>query len=410
MTPEDTAFFAQTLQPHAPSFQTLIENCIGAFALPLGVVHPFPVNGKIYTVPLVIEETSVVAALQKGARWIQEKGTLHSRREGRCALGQIHFPDVTDPTHFQHMLESCAPSWIHQANQGPAQSLHARGGGVQRITMRVLPPCTEKTRGHLVVVHVHIHTCDAMGANRITQIAEFLKGPIESATGATGLFAILSNLSDEHIVQTDAHLHQIPPDLGRKIQQASECAERDPYRAVTHNKGIMNGIDALTLATGNDWRAVEAGLHGYASTSGTYRPLSTWRYTEGILHGTFRGPIQIGTVGGMTRIHPVAARALRILNLETADELATLIGAVGLVQNLSALRALVTGGIMRGHMLLHIHNLMALTDAAPHEQTQLHKKALRFLKAHGHIAASDIQGLLAHQRSAAQTPEPETAR
>jgi hydroxymethylglutaryl-CoA reductase len=250
-------------------------------------------------------------------------------------------------------------------------------------------------------VHVMINTCDAMGANIVNQICEYLKTPIEKITKEAIGMCIISNLADSKITQAKVIIRDIEPQLGKAIEEASLFSQLDPYRAATHNKGIMNAMDAILLATGNDWRAVEAGIHAYASRSGTYKPISYWRMQAKDLHGVLEAPVMVGTVGGVTQLHPIAKICLKILNVSKAEELARVIAAVGLVQNLAAIRALVTEGITQGHMNLHIANLALAAGASSQELAQLKQHLKARLVQRKRLSGKDVAEILHKLRNAA---------
>ncbi len=375
--------------------EALIEAPIGYFSLPLGLLKSLTVNGKTYCVPLVTEETSVVAALNKMAAWVGRSGHIKAETKGQTIIGQIQFATLKEPDAFQKHVEACSQQWINLANQGPAATLFKRGGGVTRIETRLIP--RRKDSGIMGVLHVYLNPCEAMGANQVTQVCEFLKPPIEKQTNEMVNLCILSNLTHSKLTTSTLTLENIDLELGEKIEEASYFALCDPYRAVTHNKGIMNGIDGLVIATGNDWRAVEAGLHGYAATkdkASSYGPLATWHMKGRDLVGTFEAPLAIGSVGGATRQHPTAQFALKCLGGPSANELAQLMASVGLVQNLGALRALVSGGIIQGHMRLHIKNMTYSLKATPAQRFLVQKALLQKLNSQKHISESDAQEAL----------------
>jgi len=374
-----------------------IESALGCFPLPLGLVPDFPLNGRHYLVPMVIEETSVVAAVNKMAKWIRQEGELSAKLLGEEIIGQIHFPLVKDFTAFQAQILAQAQALIAETNTKVLASLVARGAGLKRLEVRELPRATGPS---MAVVHLFLHPGEAMGANLVTQAAEFLKPRLAALTETRAGMAILSNLTDSRLVRVDLCLRKVAPEVSEAIEEAAEFAHCDPYRAATHNKGIMNGMDALVIATGNDWRAVEAGVHAYAARSGQYRGLSEWRREDENLIGSLTLPVAVGTVGGVTRLHPLAQLSLRLLKIENAKELSTVIAALGLVQNLAALRALTQEGIVAGHMFLHLENLLLAVGATEKEQIQLKPLAKNFLKMRGKITESDIGQLLRTLRKA----------
>jgi hydroxymethylglutaryl-CoA reductase len=247
-----------------------------------------------------------------------------------------------------------------------------RGGGLREMSFRVIE---RPDQGQMLVVHVFMDPCDAMGANLINQVLEYLKPLMEAVTQEKVHLCILSNLNDQKLTTACVVMDGISEQEGQAIMEASLFAEIDPYRAATHNKGIMNGIDGVLIATGNDWRAVEAGMHAYAAADGHYKALSRWRFQEGRLIGELTAPIVVGTVGGVTKLHPMAKMSLAMMDIHSASHLARVIAAVGLVQNLGAIRALATEGIIQGHMRLHIDNILLAIDAKPKELIWL-KEAL----------------------------------
>lgn len=330
----------------------MVENWAGTMAVPLGMAANFRVDGVDRFVPMAIEEPSVVAAASNAARIARVRGGFTTRVKGRLMIGQVHLLGVEDPEGAQRDLLSARHELV-QAAEPPDSSLAARGGGTRGIEVRVV----ESALGSVLVVHVLVDPVDAMGANAVNTRVERLAPVLEERTGGRARLRILSNLADQSLVVAEAvFAHR---ELGGKevvdaVVEAQAIAEVDPYRAATHNKGAMNGVDAVLLATGNDWRAVEAGAHAFAARKGTYGPLTSYgKDKRGDLVGRIALPLQVGVVGGATKAHPVARLCLKILGVETAEELARVVAAVGLAQNLAALRALVTEGIQEGHMRLH---------------------------------------------------------
>lgn len=378
---------------HPPSelVEHWIENPIGYFSLPLGIADHFVIDGRRFRIPLAVEETSIIAALTATAKWISTHGTTRTRMLGNLAIGQIHFADLPDPERTREQLLSLETALLERANQS-VPGLVRRGGGFRKIEVRLLDS--------ILALHLLVDTRDAMGANLINQACEEVAAFIESELRLRADLKILSNLNDQKCVEATIEIEGIDAELARKIEVASRIAEADPYRAATHNKGIMNGLDAVVVATGNDWRAVEAGAHAYAARSGRYSPLSIWRSKrEGQLQGTLTLPMALGTVGGVTRTHPTAEACLKILGTESAEELARIVCAVGLTQNLAALRALVSEGIVRGHMRLHAGNLALSTEATPEEIPELVRKLRDRLDEKHRISRSDAVDLLQEIRS-----------
>ena len=374
----------------------LIENVVGRYALPLGIGTNFLVNGKEYLIPLVVEEPSIVAALSYAARLARAGGGFVTGSTEPVMIGQVQLLDVADPQRAEDAILAAQEELLAAANTSP--TIARLGGGPREIRVRHLP---DTPTGPMLVVHLLFDCRDAMGANAINTAVEILAPRLETLSGGRALLRILSNLSDERRawaeVAIPASAFATPDFSGEEVVQAiceaNALAVADPYRAATHNKGIFNGIDPLLIATGNDWRAVEAGGHAYAARDGQYRALTDWGLAIGdwepgtgdrhlaidssqspipapqspVLHGRLELPLSVGTVGGATRSHPTAQVALKILGVSGARELSEVAAAVGLAQNLAALRALVTDGIQRGHMRLHARQ-MAVAAGAPPDQ------------------------------------------
>jgi hydroxymethylglutaryl-CoA reductase len=340
----------------------MIENVIGGMTYPFAVAVNFLINGRDYIVPMVIEEPSVVAAASNAAKMLRYDKGIIAEAGPQEMIGQIHLVNITEPyakitkiiEHKQEILE-------YAAQQSPV--LLKLGGGPRDLEVRVV----ETKKGPAIIVHLIVDVRDAMGANTVNTMAEAIAPLLEKITGGEARLRIISNYATRRIVKawTKTPVDNVGGlDIAKKIEEASILAEADPYRAVTHNKGIMNGIIAVALATAQDHRAIEAGAHAYACRTGVYKPLSTWEVdTEGFLNGYLELPLQVGVVGGATRVHPIAKIALKILGVNSAKELSEVMAAVGLAQNLAALRALVTEGIQRGHMKLHAKNLAIMAGA-----------------------------------------------
>ena len=345
--------------------QNLIENVLGCFYMPLGVAVNFVINNKGYVLPLAVEETSIIAAACKTARWVCSNGEITTKVLGTLSIGQIQIPQAADYSKLKSCIEQNFPKWKNLVNKNVLPSMVQRGGGLKDWELR----CLKRPDGKLMaVLHLHIETCEAMGANIINQVCEYLKPYLEKASGEKVLLCILSNLADKRRVRAEVVVRNQDKALIQSIEEASLFAEIDPYRASTSNKGVLNGVDGLLIATGNDWRAVEAGLHAYACKSGSYSSLTKWRVKEGNLCGEMEGPFMLGTIGGVTDIHPTARLCLKMLGFPSAEELAGLCCALGLIQNLGALRALVTEGVIEGHMKLHIKNLALKAGANSEEE------------------------------------------
>ncbi|MCO5143815.1 MAG: hydroxymethylglutaryl-CoA reductase, degradative, partial [Oligoflexia bacterium] len=368
-----------------------VENLIGIFPLPLGLATYFRIDGKDIPIPMAIEETSVIAACSGTAKWIlsHEGSEITTSVTGRNIIGQIQFPSIQDPENTVRIIKEKEKELLTIANS-VVPGLVRRGGGVTSINTRLI----YNEMGRMLVLHILMDPCDAMGANLINQVCEGLKPILESWTGEKIGLCILSNLVDTKITTAKVRIRNINPEIGKGIESASLFAEADPYRAATHNKGVMNGIDPLLIATGNDWRAVEAGIHAYCSRSGDYQPVTTWRMDGLDLVGTFSAPLVVGTVGGVTKLHPTAQICLRILGVNKADDLSRIIAAVGLVQNLGALRALSTVGIVKGHMSLHATNLALAAGAKPTELIELRENLVASLKKEKNITMTRARELL----------------
>ncbi|MEM4501755.1 MAG: hydroxymethylglutaryl-CoA reductase, degradative [Thermofilaceae archaeon] len=348
----------------------MIENVIGTFQLPLGIAVNFLINGRDYMIPMVIEEPSVVAAASNAARMTREGGGVFAQSTESLMIGQIQLVGIKDPHAARLEILRRRDEILEIANeQDPV--LVKLGGGARDLEARVL----ETRLGPMLIVHLIVDVRDAMGANAVNTMAEAVAPRLASITGGRYRLRIISNLADRRLVRAWT---RVPPEavggkeIAEGIVEAWAFADADPYRAATHNKGIMNGVDAVVIATGNDWRAVEAGAHAYACRYGVYKPLSTWEIDEkGNLVGSLEMPLAVGIVGGATRTNPLARICLKILGVKTARELAEVIGAVGLVQNLAALRALAAEGIQAGHMSLHARNIAVMAGAVGDEIDQV---------------------------------------
>lgn len=398
LTKEDIQFLREGGVQNTILADKLIENVIGYFQLPLGVATNFCIDGKDYVIPLAVEETSIIAALSKTAKWIRQSGNIQTAVDGECILGQIQLAKIRDFSRFTEIFNRNKYFLIEKANEDVALNMVKRGGGVVDLQLRHIQ---RNDGGDMGVIHLTMNSCDAMGANIINQVLEYLKSPLEQLTGEQVTMCILSNLNDQKLTTAKVTLNDVDAALGERLEEASLFAETDPYRAATHNKGVMNGIDPVLIATGNDWRAVEAGIHAYASRSGSYQAISQWRYRQGQLTGQLTAPIIVGTVGGVTSLHPAAKMCLRMMGIESANHLSRVIAAVGLVQNLGALRALCTEGIIQGHMKLHIDNLVLVAGATDHEMPILKAKLQSWLTTYNRISLNNACELLAEIRQAA---------
>jgi hydroxymethylglutaryl-CoA reductase len=347
----------------------MIENVVGVMGLPLGLGMNLVVNGKQYLVPMVVEEPSVVAALGSAAKLIRSSGGFRAETTDPILIGQIQIVNVPDMEKARSSLMTRKQEILNLANSFHPNMV-ARGGGARDIEL-YLHPLPSSGRP-MLVVHMLVDTRDAMGANLVNGMCEGVAPLVESITGGEVFLRILSNLTDRSLVRADC---KIPVELlaGRGytgeqardgIILAADFAKVDPYRAATHNKGVMNGIDPLAIATGNDWRAIEAGAHAYAARGGRYTSLTDWwADDQGNLRGRIEVPIKVGIVGAPLESNPTVALNLRLLEVESATELAAVMGAVGLAQNFAAIRALATEGIQKGHMTLHARSVVTAAGA-----------------------------------------------
>jgi len=349
----------------ALNFETanrMIENVIGTIQLPIGIATNFLINEKEYLIPMAIEEPSVVAAASNAARFARSGGGFFVTNTGPVMIAQIQLVNILNAHATRLALFERKEEILELANaQDPM--LMSVGGGAKDVEVRVL----NTPLGEMLIIHLIVDTRDAMGANAVNTMAEALAPFIEEWTGGRVYLRILSNLADKRLVR--ARTKVMKEALGGEevvdgIIYAQTFAEADPYRAATHNKGIMNGVIAVVIATGNDTRAIESGAHTYAARSGQYGPLTAWeKDSEGNLEGTLELPMAVGLVGGATKINPVSQVIVKILGVKSAVELGEVIGAVGLAQNLAALRVLATEGVQRGHMSLHAKNIAVMAGA-----------------------------------------------
>lgn len=379
LTPEERQQLAEPGALGLERADGMIENVIGAFELPLGVAGNFQVNGRDVLVPMAVEEPSVVAAASFMAKLARENGGFETSSTRPLMRAQVQVLGLTDPHGARVALLRERERIIKLANSRD-QVLIGLGGGCQDIEAHVF---ADTPRGPMLVLHLIVDVRDAMGANTVNTMAEAVAPLVEEITGGTVRLRILSNLADLRLSR--ARVRLTPQTLDTKDRSGAEIIEgvldayvfaaTDPYRAATHNKGIMNGIDPVIVATGNDWRAVEAGAHAYACRDGRYTSLTHWeKDASGALVGTLEMPMPVGLVGGATKTHPLARLALKIMAVRSAQELGEIAVAVGLAQNLGALRALATEGIQRGHMALHARNIALTVGAVGAEVDQLAKR------------------------------------
>ncbi|MGD9397957.1 MAG: hydroxymethylglutaryl-CoA reductase, degradative [Candidatus Thorarchaeota archaeon] len=339
----------------------MIENVVGSMTLPLGIATNFLINEKNYLIPMAIEEPSVVAAASNAARMAREHGGFSATDTGPNMIAQIQVVDVLNPDDAKTKIMEAKEELLAYANeQDPI--LVRFGGGAKDLRIRIF----DSKVGVMLVTELIVDTRDAMGANAVNTMAEALAPRIEKLTGGRVILRILSNLAEFRLVRARAIFDKEllgGEDVVNDIIAAWAFAEADPYRCSTHNKGIMNGIDAVVIATGNDFRAIEAGAHSYAAMKG-YSSLTKYEKSpDGHLVGSIEIPMAVGLVGGATKVHPVARASVKILGVETATELGHVIASVGLAQNLAALRALASEGIQKGHMALHARNVAATVGA-----------------------------------------------
>ncbi len=399
LTTEEQAILGGALGLELEQAAHMIENVVGRHALPLGIATNFVVNGREVLVPMVIEEPSVVAGLSFAAKLAREGGGFRAESDPPRMIGQIQLLDVPSLTETRERILAAKASLLELANaRDPV--LVRLGGGAQDLQVRLLD---ETTVGPMLVVHLVHDVRDAMGANAVNTACEGIAPELERLSGGRVGLRILSNLADQRLARARCRVPATslameglsPAEAVQRILEAQAFAEADPYRATTHNKGIMNGIDAVVLATGNDWRAIEAGAHAYAARSGRYTSLSTWRRDgQGHLVGTLELPLALGIVGGATRVHPTARVALKILGIETARALAEVVVSVGLAQNFAALRALATEGIQRGHMGLHARQIAIAAGATGDEI----EAVARRMVAEGEIGSEAAARILADLR------------
>ena len=352
----------------------MVENAIGTFSLPLGVATNFKINGKDYVIPMVIEEPSVIAAASKGAKIARIKGGFEVTADESYSIGQIQILDVDIPSAIQKIDDSL--NEILKLANSKSNTLPKMNKGAKEISCKVI----DTPSGKMLIAELLIDVGDAMGANVTNTMCEAVSPLIEKITGGKTLLRILSNYSTRRIVKAKA-IFEKDAVGGEKVVDniilAFEFADNDVYRAVTHNKGIMNGTIAVANAVGQDSRAIEAAANAYAAKSGTYRSLSKWsKDSDGNLVGILEIPLSVGIVGGIANVHPVAKVCTKILGALSAQELACIMTATGLAQNFSAIRALSTEGIQKGHMRLHARNLAAAAGATPEQIDEIVKKMI----------------------------------
>jgi hydroxymethylglutaryl-CoA reductase len=344
----------------------MVENVVGAIAEPLGVAVNFQINGKDYLIPMATEEPSVIAAASYAAKMVRDGGGFHTSSTTPVMIGQIQVVKLPNAQTAKNAVLDAKADLLKKANdQDPV--LNSFGGGAKDLDARII----DTTMGQMLIVHLYVDCRDAMGANAVNTMAEAVSPLIEQLTGGHVYLRIISNLAVRRLAKATC---TVPKEaVGGEavvdgIAYASAFAAADPYRAATHNKGAMNGIIAVVLATGNDHRAIEAGGHAYAALNGAYTSFSKWTKNQnGDLEGTIELPMAVGLIGGAVKTHPTARIAMKILNVKSANEFAEVLAAVGLAQNLAALRALSNEGIQRGHMSLHARNIAVTAGAKPNQ-------------------------------------------
>jgi hydroxymethylglutaryl-CoA reductase len=383
LEPGDLAAF-QTSGLSLEQSDHMVENAVGVFGLPLGIALNFIINGREVLIPMAIEEPSVIAGVSFMAKLARSAGGFTATTSAPEMIGQIQVLELSDLMTASMKLHQHKDELL-AAVDAVDPVLKKLGAGPKDLEIRIIE---ESSIGPFLVVHLIYDVRDAMGANAVNTACEVLASLIERITGGRVHLRILSNLADRRLAKADCTilLKELEfttadgrPFSGAQVRdgiiEAWAFAEADPYRAATHNKGIMNGVDAVVIATGNDWRAIEAGAHAYAARDGRYTSLSTWsKDTDGNLAGTLEMPLAVGIVGGATRVHPAARSALKLMGVNTASDLASIIAAVGLAQNLAALRALATEGIQRGHMSLHARQVAISAGASGDRIDQVAKQ------------------------------------
>lgn len=400
---EDLAGLCQSGSLPLANADAMIENAVGVLGLPVGVGLNFLVNGEDLLIPMAVEEPSVIAAVSLAAKITREGGGFRADADPPRMIGQVQLTELPNPEAARAAILREKDAILAAANAlHPA--MKARGGGALDVEVRLLQVGTETH----AIVHLIIDTQDAMGANLINTMCEGVAPLLERLTQGRVRLRILSNLADLRLARASCHVaFEALADFGfsgaevaHGIAEASRFADADPYRACTHNKGVMNGIDAVALATGNDWRAIEAGAHAYCARNGRYEPLTRWWVSEGALNGTIQVPLQVGTVGGAVKANPLIPVLLRMMGQPGAQKLAGIMAAVGLAQNMAALRALGTVGIQKGHMALHARNLAVSAGARGHAVEEV----ARALIAAGEIKLHRAQEILAKMVSHEASP------
>ena len=382
--------------PGALSLETanhVIENVIGTYQLPIGVAMNFLINSKEYIIPMVVEEASVVAAASNAAKMAREAGGFTTSYTGNIMISQVQCIGVANPFFARQIILHHKQEILDIANAKDPVLVKITGGA-KDLEVRIV----DSQIGPMVVTHLLVDTGDAMGANAVNTMAEAVAPTIERLTGGTVKLRILSNLADHRLARATAKFTKEAiggSDVVDGVVAAYAFAAADPYRAATSNKGIMNGIDPVIVATGNDWRGIEAGVHSYCARSDRYTSLTRWeKDANGDLTGSIELPTPVGLVGGATKIHPAAQACVKLLGVTTAAELAQVIAAVGLAQNFAALRALATDGIQKGHMKLHARNLATVAGATEGQLDEVVAKMIAAQKISVEFAKEILAGML----------------
>ncbi|MCD6495659.1 MAG: hydroxymethylglutaryl-CoA reductase, degradative [Candidatus Aenigmarchaeota archaeon] len=361
LTDEEQELLRKTGALDIHKAEMMIENVIGTTEYPVGIATNFLINGRDYMIPMVLEEPSVVAAASYAAKLARPLGGFVAEADEPVMIGQIQLVGIKDMKEAKRQIMLKKEEIFDTANNCDSVLVQF-GGGVRDIEVREF----ETKRGNMVVVHLLVDVRDAMGANAVNTMCERVAPLLEKATGGEARLRIITNLADRRVARSKAIWSRdvLGEDTIEKILDAYELAANDQYRCTTHNKGAMNGIDAVVLATANDFRAIEAGAHSYAARDGHYRPLTKYyKDDDGNLVGEIALPLAIGLVGGATRTHPIARIAVKIMGIKSAKELAQIVASVGLAQNFAALKALATEGIQKGHMKLHARNIAIVGGA-----------------------------------------------
>ena len=403
LSDEQVEAWADSGELDEESADRMIENVVGTYSLPIGVATNFVIDGSHYAIPFVLEEPSVVAAASNMAKRCLANGGFSSNNDDPVMIGQIQVVGCEDPNGAMESILAAKEELVSKCNEVDP-ILVKFGGGCRDLSARVI----ETGSGPMVIVHIHVDCRDAMGANAVNTMAETIAPRVEEISGGTVILRIISNLAVLRLARVSAvFTPEEMSDGGKDAKQGSEViegviqayhfAEADPFRATTHNKGIMNAISAVALACGQDWRAIESGAHSYASHERTYGSLTAWlKDDDGNLVGSIELPMAVGLVGGAVRVHPAAQANVALLGVGSADELAKVMAASGLAQNLGALRALATVGIQAGHMKLHVRN-MAVTAGA--EGGEVDRVASMLRERGGRITQASVIGALEEIRS-----------